>query len=204
MSGQVAALVIAPTSLSPCFTAVPAAGIAWPSIVIARLSTPSPSSLWPRFGLALAFLLLAQPAPAVDLPSLHSDSAPQFTADVGVSVDPKGTPGLSLMVSLVYPELVWFKENDGFAGRFEVTAEFKPAAKGQIIGDAWQRQVRVSTFDQTTAFASTIVEQRTFQVPPGRYALKVVVRDLNSQMQSSVSGHFEVPDYSRVPLAIAA
>jgi GWxTD domain-containing protein len=47
------------------------------------------------------------------------------------------------------------------------------------------------------------MERRTFRVPPGRYRLRVRVRDLNSGEMSTVSEPLEVPDYSRVPLALA-
>src|SRR5205823_3239037 len=50
---------------------------------------------------------------------------------------------------------------------------------------------------------STVMERRTFRVPPGRYRLRVRVRDLDSNEESEVSQSLTAPDYSRVPLALA-
>jgi GWxTD domain-containing protein len=154
-------------------------------------------------GFALALALLPVPAAGLDLPSVRSDQTPVFNLDVAVSVDADGTPGLSLTVSLAYPELQWLRVPDGFGARFEVIAVFEPSRDGPQYGETWQRQLRVSSFDQTTAYSSTVVERRTFRLAAGRYRLRVRVRDLNSGMESAVSEPLEVPDYSRVPLALA-
>src|SRR5436190_17013278 len=140
-------------------------------IVIARLRLPSPARLLPALGFVLASSLAPSPASGLDLPSLRSDQPPVFNADVAVSVDSNGTPGLSITVSLAYPELQWLRVPDGFAARFEVIAVFEPARAVAQYGDTWQRQIRVSSFDQTTSYTATVMERRTFRLPPGRYRL---------------------------------
>lgn len=180
---------------------VPCASV--PSNVSACFHLPLSARLLPTLGFALGATLAALPASGLDLPSLRSDQSPLFSADVSISVDTAGTPGLSLTVSLAYPELQWVRVSDGYAARFEVLAVFEPAHAAAQYGDDWQRRLRVSTFDQTTAYASTVVERRMFSLPAGRYRLRVRVRDLNTALESAVSEPFEVPDYSKVPLALA-
>ena len=181
-----------------------------PPIVNLRLPlTPVATLLALLRGLCLLVALVAvgvalpSAGAALDLPSMRSDGAPAFDADVAVAVDPDGTPGLAVSVTLAYPDLQWLKTPDGFAARFEVLAVFEPVKGNTQYGDTWQRQLRLSTFDQTTVRASTILERRTFRVPPGRYRLRVRLRDLNSEMESRVGEALEVPDYSKVPLALA-
>ncbi len=157
----------------------------------------------PVLGFAIVAMITPWPAAGLDLPSVRSEQAPSFNADVAVSVDADGTPGLSVTVSLAYPELQWVRVADGLAARFEVIAAFESGHEGMQYGDAWQRQLRVSTFDQTASNTSIVTERRTFRLPPGRYRLRVRVRDLNSRQESAVSEGLEVPDYSRVPLALA-
>jgi len=153
--------------------------------------------------LAVLLLVAATPARALDLPTLRSEQSPVFSADLSVSVDPDGTPGISLTVNLAYPELQWLKTPDGYAARFEITAIFQPVHGARQYGDAWNRQARVSTFEQTTGYAQTISERRTFHLPTGRYRVRVRLHDLNSDTESAASDRLDVPDYSKVPLTIA-
>jgi len=166
---------------------------------------PTFRSRWPG-GLAalLAISLLgAAPARALDLPTLRSEQSPLFSADLAVSVDPDGTPGIGLTVNLTYPELQWVKTGDEYAARFEITVVFEPSKGSRLYGDAWDRQARATTFDQTTAYGQTISERRTFHLPTGRYRVRVRLRDLDSGAESVASDHLDVPDYSKVPLTIA-
>jgi GWxTD domain-containing protein len=171
-----------------------------------RIRLPFPARLargLRTLGIVLAACALPAMARGQDLPSLRSEQSPTFTADVAVAVDPDGTPGLSLTISLTYPDLQWVKLAEGYGARFEMVVVFQPAKGISQQGDAWQRQLRVDDFARTTSYGSSVVERRTFHVLPGRYRMRVRVRDLNAGVESEVAGTVEVPDYSKVPLALA-
>jgi GWxTD domain-containing protein len=139
----------------------------------------------------------------MDLPPLHSESIPSFTADVAISIDASGAPGLAVTLSLPYPELQWLRVPGGYSAGFEVTLAFDPDKPGPGTGDSWERKLFVTSFEQTTSFSTSVVERRTFHLTPGRYQLRVRVRDLDSGEQSTAHERLTVPDYSSVPVAIA-
>jgi len=156
--------------------------------------------------LSLASLLSignVAPARAVDLPPLRGDRSPLFSADVVISLDPEGKPVLSVSVSVPYDELQWIKIAQGYASGAEFQVVFEPRARGREYGDVWERRVVVTAFSTTTTAQAAVVERRTFDVPPGRYRVRVAVRDLNSEGVSSAREAIDIPDYSRVPVGFA-
>lgn len=175
------------------------------TIVLVPRPRPVLALGWPAVLAALALLALGavEPCRAIDLPPLHSEAIPSFTADVAISVDAAGTPGLAVTLSLPYPELQWLRVSDGFSAGFEVTMAFEPEQGGPGTGDSWERKLFVTGFERTTSFSSTVVERRTFKLSPGRYQLRVRVRDLDSGEESTAHEKLTVPDYSTVPVAIA-
>lgn len=163
----------------------------------------------PSRNLLLAGLLSASIAAAAgfaraeDLPPLRSLNPPLFTADVAISGDPQGRPGVSVAIHIPYLELQWSKIPAGFAAGVELTVSIAPRRPGRIYGDAWSRRLAVATFTQTRAPGASISERRSFAVPPGRYEVRVTVRDLGSEGLSSATGNLDLPDYSRMPLGFS-
>jgi GWxTD domain-containing protein len=167
----------------------------WRSLVLAALPA------WALVALGIAFL--PSTSGALDLSPLRSESAPSFTADVAVSLDNQGATLLALSVIVPYAELQWIRIPQGYGAGLEVTVVFKPPGHGAEYGDSWQKTATSERFDPTLSQDKSIVERRNFKIPPGRYDLRVRVHDLNSGRESSASERVDVPDYSRVPLAIA-
>jgi len=143
------------------------------------------------------------PAGAADLPPLRSERAPRFSADIVISLHPDGRPALGVSVALPYGELQWIRTPRGYAAQAEFTVVFEPERKSAQVGDVWSRALLVSEFRSTVWPPNCVVEKRTFDVPPGRYHIRVGVRDPNSDQQSVAQSRIEVPDYSKVPLGLA-
>ncbi len=155
------------------------------------------------FAALLGLAVQPGPATALDLTPLRAESLPAFTADVAVSVDSAGVSALGVSVSIPYPDLQWLRLDGGYAAAIEVTVVFQPHGRGVSFGDSWQRSIAVERFEQTTQRGGAVLERRRLVVPPGRYQLRVRVHDLNSERESEARERVDVPDYSRVPLAIA-
>ena len=172
-----------------------------------RVTQDQPRTL--RLGLLLALAVpalcgVADPARALDLPPLRSGSPPYFTADVAISLDGAGRPGLSVSITVPYPELQWVRVQRGFAAGAELTVVFQPAGSGRrLYGDVWERRIVVPSFGATLSPNATLVEKRSFDVPPGHYQVRVGVRDLDGEQGAVVTDRLEVPDYSRVPVGFA-
>jgi GWxTD domain-containing protein len=138
-----------------------------------------------------------------DLPPLRASGAPYFTCDVAISLDRDAKPALSVAVSLPYPDLQWIRIPNGFAAGAAISVVFEPHKPGRIYGDVWQHRVSVADYASTMSQSSMMVERRTIDVPPGRYTIRVMVSDLNGELQSTASDEIEVPDYARVPVGFA-
>ncbi len=160
--------------------------------------------------LALAIACGGAPAPALalDLQPLRSDRPPFFTADLAVSLDRDQRPGLSISITVPYPELEWIRiDGPATTGRFgagvEFTVVFESRQQAELRGDAWERRMVVADFAGTRGPNAVVLEKRTFSVPPGRCRVRILVRDLNSGARSSVQQKFDVPDYARLPVGFA-
>ena len=161
--------------------------------------------------LALAVALPgARPTPALalDLPLLRSDGLPYFTADLAVSLDRDQRPGLSVSITVPYPGLDWvrFEGPDGasrYGAGLEFTVIFEERRQSEQRGDVWERRLAVAGFADTRAPSAAIVEKRTFALPPGRHAVRIGVRDINSGARSVVQEKLTVPDFARLPVGFA-
>lgn len=167
-----------------------------------------------RLSIRLSCLVLVgiacalSPSAALDLPPLRSDRPPFFSADVVISLDPEGRPALTTSVTVPYQELSWIHPvDDAASGRFaagaEFTVVFEPTGAKALSGDVWERRVVVPGYAATRSASSVLLEKRSFQVPAGRYELRVSVRDLNAGTESTARQKIEVPDYTKVPVGFA-
>jgi len=139
-----------------------------------------------------------------DLPSLHSISPPMFTADLAVAVDSTSRARVKAVVSVPYPELNWQRAGEGFSAGAAFVVELVPD-KGprRLYGDSWEKRVLVPDYASTTSHRNQLVESREFEVPPGRYDVRVSVRDVRALEQSEVRDRLEVRDLSAVPVGFA-
>ena len=141
--------------------------------------------------------------PAADRAPLRPAGPPFFTADALVSLDSLGRPALGLSVSVPYSELQWVKLEEGYAAGVEITVTFEPSSRQRVFGDLWERRVAVPAFANTHSPTSVLFERRTFSVPPGRYAVRVRVRDVGAEEGSVATDQLDVPDYSKMPIGFA-
>lgn len=150
----------------------------------------------------------ATPALALDLPPLRSGGAPYFTADLAVSLDRDQKPGLTVSITVPYQGLEWVRfEGPAEARRHgagvEFTVVFEARGETRQRGDTWDRRLVVAGFSETRSPGAVVVEKRTFAVPPGRYRVRIGVRDINSGMRSGVEENLTLPDLSRLPVGFA-
>ena len=142
-------------------------------------------------------------ARALDLPPLRGETPPQFVADVAISLDSEGHPALAVTISIPHADLQWTRSSAGWAAAAEIAVVFQPRGPGRSYGDVWERRVVVDRFEATTSMVAALVERRVFAMPPGRYELRVTVRDAQAEIASTVRESLEVPDYSKVEVGFA-
>ena len=146
---------------------------------------------------------LTPPARSDERTPLRPDQPPFFSADAAITLDSLGRPALSVAISVPYTELQWVKHDNGYAAGAEFTVSFEPNDKKRLYGDLWERRVAVPSFSATRSPNTSLTDHRTIKVPPGKYTVRVRVRDASSEMTSSASQKLEVPDFAKVPVGFA-
>ena len=137
-------------------------------------------------------------ARAEDLAPLHGTSPPYFTADVAVSVDSAAKAMVGITITVPYPEFSW---NLLEGGRYGAGAGFvvalEPTGSPRVYGDAWEKRLLVESYALTARANHQLIVRRQIDVPPGRYRVRVRVRDLHSEQESIAEERLQVPDYAR-------
>jgi GWxTD domain-containing protein len=152
----------------------------------------------------LAALSVASLAGATDLPPLRPESPPFFTTELAISLDGEGHPALSATVHVPFTDIQWIKVPPGErrASSIEISVSFE-AKGGKLYGDLWQRRVVVPSHAASRSPNSSITDRRVFPLPPGKYKARIVVRDLNAELQSTAEQTMTVPDYSKIPVGFS-
>lgn len=165
----------------------------------------APRHLPPALLTATLALAVAVAVPADVVLPIRPDGPPYFTADPAISLDAEGRPALSVSVSVPFTEVQWLTvgADSRRAARVEFTVVFDRGRGRRQYGDTWERRVVVPTAAATRSPNATIHDRRSIPVPPGKYRVRVEVRDLNGGLGSSGYQDLEVPDYSKVPVGFA-
>lgn len=142
-------------------------------------------------------------ARAADLPLLRSLQAPYFTADVVVSMDSTARSSVGVTFTVPYAELNWTRAGAGYGAGVGFSIAFEPKRRGRLYGDSWERRVLIEAYDQTRSPRNNLVVTRKFDLPPGRYKVRLRVRDLSSEQESEAGDRLNVEDLARVPVGFA-
>lgn len=159
------------------------------------------------FACVLGVLALSSPraaAAATDRPAVRSLQPPYFSADIAVTMDTTSRVRVRVVVSMAYPELSWERSGEGYSAGAAYVIELKPdRGPRRLYGDAWEKRVLVTDYKTTVSHRNQLVETREFEVPPGRYSVRIAVRDLRALESSDVRDRLEVRDLSRIPVGFA-
>src|SRR5438552_7238227 len=133
---------------------------------VARALAPPQKRFSALFALA-AFLCFGLPASAwaAEIPPLHSDEPPDFTADLVLSLDGEGHPAMGVSVTIPYQGLQWVqvkapKAELRFAADLEVAVSFRPRKGGPLLGDVWEHRLVVGTFEVSRSPRAATIERR--------------------------------------------
>lgn len=152
----------------------------------------------------LAGLLAAASARAAgELAPLRSVQPPLFTADVSVAIDSTARSSVDVTFTVPYVELTWNKLDRGYAGGAGFSIVFEPRNRKRLFGDSWEKRVLVDGFEATRNIRNQLVVRRTFEMPPGRYKVRVRVRDVSSTMESEAEDFLELRDLGKLPIGFS-
>ncbi|MFN8589320.1 MAG: GWxTD domain-containing protein [Candidatus Eisenbacteria bacterium] len=143
------------------------------------------------------------PARAADLPLLRSIQPPFFSADVVVSMDSTARASVGVTFTVPYSELNWTRTPQGYAAGAGLSVVFEPSGRERLYGDSFERRILIERYEQTRSPRNNMVVTRRFELPPGRYRVRLRVRDLGSDQQSEAGDRLVLEDLSRVPLGFS-
>lgn len=160
-----------------------------------------------RAGILVLTLLVASfasaPARAADLPLLRSIQPPFFSADVVVSMDSTARASVGVTFTVPYSELNWSKTAQGYGAGAGFSIVFEPSGRERLFGDSFERRVLIERYPDTRSPRNNLLVKRTFELPPGRYKVRLRVRDLGSDLESEASDRLQLQDLSRVPVGFS-
>lgn len=148
-------------------------------------------------------MFAAAVARAADLPLLRSIQPPFFSADVVVSMDSTARASVGVTFTLPYSELNWTRTGQGYGAGAGFSIVFEPAGKERLFGDSFERRVLIERYPDTRSPRNNLIVKRTFDLPPGRYKVRLRVRDLGSDLESEASDRLVLQDLSRVPVGFS-
>ena len=105
----------------------------------------------------------------------------RFAADVSVAPAANGAGAVRISCAVAYDALHFLKHGDGYRARYELTAIIYERGGRQVTGDSWRRSVEVATYDETNDRGTAATDEMEFNVPPGRYNLKLELKSLDTR-----------------------
>jgi len=145
--------------------------------------------------------LLAQVEARKPLPML---GAPEFFVDaLSFSTGDSLTSRVDVYVQIPYDVLQFVKVNDRYVSRYEITLNFLTDKNSSISEKIWTEEVSVPLFEYTGSKKAYSLTQRSAEIVPGLYSLKVQLRDNESGKISSVVKKIIVDNYFKSILSLS-
>jgi GWxTD domain-containing protein len=154
----------------------------------------------------IVLLLWCVPAAAqVEIPAQPPPeySATLFLDPIAFLGSQPGEARLDVFVEVGYDNLSFVKTGDTYAASYEIGIGIDDSAGTQVLEKLWTENVAGLTFDQSVSSSGYSLQQRSFPVAPGRYDVRVSVRDLESKTEKKASYKCVVPDFSASLVALS-
>lgn len=137
-----------------------------------------------------------KPLPMFDAPEFFVDALSFSTGDsLSSRVD--------VYVQIPYDVLQFVKSNDRYVSKYEITMNFLNDKNSSVSEKIWTEEVKVPIFEYTGSKKAYSLTQRSAEISPGLYTLKVQLRDNESGKIFSVVKKMIVDNYFRSPLALS-
>ena len=149
-------------------------------------------------GLLLLSGGLVSVAAQVEVSGVTPDrGAPSIFLDAVSFAAQNGPDGrLDVFVQVGYENLSFVKQGDLYAAAYEMTLSLFDSSNALLNEKLWTENVTGVPFERSASPSAFSFTQRSFQVPHGRYALRVVVRDKESGSSYTLSEPVTVPDFA--------
>ncbi len=110
---------------------------------------------------------------------------------------------LAVFMQVGYPILSFVKNGATYEASYEMTLSLFDSAEALTQERLWSENLRGIPLEKTSSANSVNVSQRSFAVKPGRYTLKLLLRDKESGKSRTVSLPMTIPDYASGTFALS-
>jgi len=126
-----------------------------------------------------------------------------FVDPVAFEGQKPGEARLDVFVRVGYDNLSFVKSGDTYDASYEMTITVNDSAGTHVLDKTWTEHVTGISFDQSVSPSAFSLQQRSVAVAPGRYDVRVAVRDLESKVEKRASYDCVVPDMSTPLVALS-
>ncbi len=131
------------------------------------------------------------------------DETEFFVDALSFSTGDSLTSRVDVFVQIPYDALQFVKVNDQYVSKYEITMNFLKENNSSISEKIWTEEVTVPQFEYTRSKKAYSLTQRSAEITPGTYALKIQLRDYQSGKISSFSKKITVDNYFKSTLALS-
>jgi GWxTD domain-containing protein len=161
-----------------------------------------------RAGLFLLITSLVASVPGAAQVEIATQVPPEYSEtlflDPVAFLGPQpGQVRLDVFAQVGYDNLTFVKTGDTYAASYEMEIRIEDSASTQIVDKVWTENITGLTFDQSVAASGYSLQQRSFTVTPGRYAVFLNVRDLETKVEKKASYRCVVPDFAGSVVALS-
>jgi GWxTD domain-containing protein len=156
--------------------------------------------------LFISLILLRLPAPAqVEVSGARLDvQESMFFVDAVSFASQTGTGSrLDVFTQIGHDALTFVKQNETYNASYEMTISILDSSTTLVNEKLWTEEVKGVPFDRSVSPALSSITQRVFEITPGSYLLRVVMRDKESGVSRQATRQILVPDYSRPDFSLS-
>jgi GWxTD domain-containing protein len=144
--------------------------------------------------LAVAASLSAQPGSGEDM--FVKSERKAFSVDVLTYLgDSAGLTRVDLYLELPYNSLQFVNQGGFFRASYELIAGISDTTGKLITEKVWSGRIEVDSIQEVRLRRPGEIIQKTLNLPPGRYAFNIRVRDLETKKEGVSRPTVTVPDY---------
>ncbi|MDP1678012.1 MAG: hypothetical protein Q8L88_14230, partial [Bacteroidota bacterium] len=132
---------------------------------------------------------------------LATFDAPEFFVEaLSFSSGDSLTSRVDVYVQIPYDVLQFVKKNDQYISKYEITMNFLTDKNASISEKIWTEEFKVPLFEYTGSKKAYSLTQRSAEISPGVYTLRIQLRDNESGKISSVVKRIIVDNYFKSSL----
>ena len=104
---------------------------------------------------------------------------------------------LDVFTQIGYDALTFVKQNETYSAAYEMTISIFDSSNTLVSEKLWTEEVKGVPFERSVSPALSSITQRVFEIKPGNYTVRVIMRDKESGVSRQATRQILVPDYSQ-------